>query len=521
MKEGRSSFVIKENGTEETYTTPSFSYNLVDFFEDESKSARATYVDVPAVIYGLPVTGIYTNEIEENDSFVLKDNTKYTSVKKINVPNTVVSIGDGAFSCFPSAVEINLSDNLKELGKGAFANMTSLNQITLPENITEIPEYCFYGCTSISKIDFLGKLNKIDYYAFSNCSSLKYIDLPEKMETLNGGAFKATRLVSVTYPVVSKSHNNGVFRDCKKLETVTFLGEEDYNCSIGQLFFDGCESLKNVYFPKECKKVYVGRSAFSNCYSLTDIYFESLKGKIDLSSKNVFENSFRLKTIHYAASEKRWKTFVKEDSVEEKVFKEYDIEFLYNHTHSFERTGKDATCVKGSTHTYSCSCGLKYKYKVDKDPNNHSYGEWKTVKEPTVKSKGKKEKVCSLCQKKVTKSMKKLVKISNCDIKAYTVTYTGKAVKPFVSVETKKSRKTLKKGVHYKASYKNNINIGNEAYVIIKGIKKNGYTGTKKVKFTIAPSIPENVKAPEEKIANTSLYITWKKVRKAPAALYI
>ncbi len=74
------------------------------------------------------------------------------------------------------------------------------------------------------------------------------------------------------------------------------------------------------------------------------------------------------------------------------------------------------------------------------------------------------------------------VKISKCTIKLSktTFTYTGKQIKPKVTVKYKK--KTLKNGKNYKLSYKNNKNPGT-ATVVIKGIGT--YKGSVKKTFKI------------------------------------
>ena len=81
-------------------------------------------------------------------------------------------------------------------------------------------------------------------------------------------------------------------------------------------------------------------------------------------------------------------------------------------------------------------------------------------------------------------------KISKCTIKLAktSYTYTGKAIKPKVTVKYKK--KTLKKGKHYTVKYSDNVNPGT-GFVKIKG--KGAYTGTVKKEFRIdhAPVGPE------------------------------
>lgn len=87
-----------------------------------------------------------------------------------------------------------------------------------------------------------------------------------------------------------------------------------------------------------------------------------------------------------------------------------------------------------------------------------------------------------------------------------TKAYTGKAVKPVVSV--KDGSLKLVEGVNYTVAYSNNTKCGT-ATVKITGVKKNGYTGTKSVTFKIRPAKVvhkvENVKYNQQKV-------TWNKV---------
>ena len=79
-------------------------------------------------------------------------------------------------------------------------------------------------------------------------------------------------------------------------------------------------------------------------------------------------------------------------------------------------------------------------------------------------------------------TFKILVPLSKCKVTVKDQAYTGKALKPAVTV--KYGSKALKKGTDYTVSYKNNKAVG-VATVTVKG--KGGYTGTKKVTFTILP----------------------------------
>ena len=90
-------------------------------------------------------------------------------------------------------------------------------------------------------------------------------------------------------------------------------------------------------------------------------------------------------------------------------------------------------------------------------------------------------------------------------------TYTGKAVKPTVTV--KNGSVTLKCGngdKDYTVSYKNNTAIG-KATITIKGT--NNYSGTKTITFTINPQKVTNVKAVST--GYNSIKLTWSKVSNA------
>ena len=101
----------------------------------------------------------------------------------------------------------------------------------------------------------------------------------------------------------------------------------------------------------------------------------------------------------------------------------------------------------------------------------------------------------------------KKVSISKCKITvAKSVSYTGKALKPKVTV--KYGKKKLKSGKNYKLTYSSNKKIGT-AKIKITGISKGGYTGSKTVSFKIVPKKPViSVKNSTSSTVNLS----WKKV---------
>lgn len=80
----------------------------------------------------------------------------------------------------------------------------------------------------------------------------------------------------------------------------------------------------------------------------------------------------------------------------------------HTHQYSVEKTVKPDCKNKGYT-IYKCSCGESYKTN-EIAALGHSFSDWKTTKEPTVEAEGVKERTCSRCGEKETKSIEKLPK---------------------------------------------------------------------------------------------------------------
>ncbi|MCM1364938.1 MAG: fibronectin type III domain-containing protein [Faecalibacterium sp.] len=98
-------------------------------------------------------------------------------------------------------------------------------------------------------------------------------------------------------------------------------------------------------------------------------------------------------------------------------------------------------------------------------------------------------------------------KISECTITvSKTAAYTGKALKPTVTVKSGKT--TLKKDKHYTVSYSNNKNLGT-AKVTVKAKSGSGYTGSKTVNFSIVPGKAKSFKATS---TTSSITLSWSKV---------
>ena len=88
-------------------------------------------VIIPGTINGLPVTGIGDSAFKS-----------CYSVNSVTIPNSVTSIGSGAFNgC--GFTSVTIPDSVTNIGAGAFAGCASLTSITIPPGVTSIPDSMF------------------------------------------------------------------------------------------------------------------------------------------------------------------------------------------------------------------------------------------------------------------------------------------------------------------------------------------------------------------------------------------
>ena len=84
------------------------------------------------------------------------------NITKCIIPNSVTSIGDGAFWGCESLKEITIPNSVTSIGYCAFRYCTSLTSISIPNSITCIGYKPFYKCNFLKEIIFKGKtLNEV------------------------------------------------------------------------------------------------------------------------------------------------------------------------------------------------------------------------------------------------------------------------------------------------------------------------------------------------------------------------
>ena len=87
-----------------------------------------------------------------------KTNTLIVGCKNSIIPNSVTSIGSGAFAYCSGLTELTLPNSVKSIGNCAFGGCSGLTELTLPNSITSIGDYAFAYCSDLSKITSLAEI---------------------------------------------------------------------------------------------------------------------------------------------------------------------------------------------------------------------------------------------------------------------------------------------------------------------------------------------------------------------------
>lgn len=146
-----------------------------------------------------------------------------------------------------------------------------------------------------------------------------------------------------------------------------------------------------------------------------------------------------------------------------------------SHSWNSGKVTTKATCSKTGVKTYTCSvCGNTKTEKIAKTAHNYTT----KVTKATLSKDGKIEKKCSICKK--VKSTTVINKIKTVKLSGTSYKYTGKAIKPAVTVTDSKGKKISSS--YYTVKYSNNIKTGTaKAVITFKG----NYSGSKTLTYKI------------------------------------
>ena len=184
----------------------------------------------------------------------------------INIPNTIITIRNGAFHGCNLLSSVVLSNNLKNIDTNVFGLCNSLSNIIIPNSVIQIGSGAFSGCKSLTEINIPTSLTNIESSVFNCCESLTEINIPNSVTQIGFGAFSGCKsLTNINIPNSVTSINNMVFHNCSSLTNV-ILPNTIY--SINTAAFASCINLQNINIPESI--IYIDNDAFKSCIKLSN-----------------------------------------------------------------------------------------------------------------------------------------------------------------------------------------------------------------------------------------------------------
>ena len=207
-------------------------------------------------------------------------------IDTLSLPSTLKNIEENALSGLISMRSINLPNSIQSIGNGACSYWFGyLNDLALPESLETLGRRAFRQ-SHIQKLFFNEqcKLASISQYAFEDCR-LTEVSFSPSIIVIEEGAFRNNFIEELYLPASIRS--------------------------IDILAFQNCKYLKKVVIPATIREI-LG-DAFNSCNSLTDIYIMAMNPPTIVASSFEYPERMTLyvpegaKAAYEAAN--HWKDF--------------------------------------------------------------------------------------------------------------------------------------------------------------------------------------------------------------------
>jgi hypothetical protein len=209
-------------------------------------------------------------DISNPDMLPPWDEYRY-DIKSIVIEEGVTNIGNMAFmgdisehtepeeqgpNSYDNLISVTIPNSVTSIGYGAFKHCRKLTSITLGNSVTTIGDHAFYECKQLASITFPNSVTSIGASAFFHCQSLTSLVVGNSVTTVGRGAlFFCPGVTSLTIPESLTDMGFFSFGGFETLEEVINLSpvpqdiEKNKNAQEWEdpnLYFFGSIDTKNI-----------------------------------------------------------------------------------------------------------------------------------------------------------------------------------------------------------------------------------------------------------------------------------
>ena len=206
----------------------------------------------------------YDNRNDCNAIIETATNQLICGCKSTIIPNSVTSIGYGAFRGCSGLTSIEIPNSVTSIGNSAFYGCTGLTSLTIPISVTAIPRYLCYECYSLTSVTIPNSIVSIGNSAFRSCTALKSVIIPNSVTEIDLHAFDGcTNMEYVTIGNSVTSIGGYAFDTCTRLKSITCFSSTPPTLGNNVWYGVGRSSI-NLYVPAASVDLYKAKNQWKD-----------------------------------------------------------------------------------------------------------------------------------------------------------------------------------------------------------------------------------------------------------------